>query len=180
MKKKQLIVGLISVVILALLTSRVIRIYRSHVLLDWKRTAIPALEAFCDDTNSIAQEIELITAVGNIRTHSEWYSTRLLHFRNDEWAAYVNRSIRQNWRFPDIVITKGSDGRWFYTTLHFCPDMIELIGTPQPASLSAFRERYLFREFSGNPEEQLPPTWEKGMAWPMKVFETNQPSNNER
>lgn len=144
-----------------------VRAYKQHLMFEWKKQAIPEIDAFCADTNGPAAEFARIRAcIQNYEQHEEqYYSSRLIPFQNGDWIAYTNKSGNKDWRFYDFVIAKGSDGVWYYTTMHFCPDMIELSMNGQPKSLKSFKKRYYFREFSGKPEEDLMPTASNTFTW---------------
>jgi hypothetical protein len=70
----------------------------------------------------------------------------------------------------DICLAKGSDGRWYYTTCHFCVGMIALMmmqeevaqpyfpNPQQPPDLTFFISRYHLREFDGVSDECLKET----------------------
>jgi hypothetical protein len=138
--------------------------YKSILLSHWKRTAIPTIDSFCSDSNAIANEVAQLKASA-IKDEQKWFSSRLIPFKNGEWVAYAQKSCNKDWRFPDFVIAKGSDGAWCYTTMHFCPGMFELLMDGQPKSLKGFKKRYFFRNFSGDPSEKMPPTAPKTWSW---------------
>jgi hypothetical protein len=144
-----------------------LRAYKHHLMFEWKKQAIPEIDAFCLDTNGPAAEFARIRgSIQKNEQHAEqFYSHRLIPFQNGEWVAYANKSGNLDWRFHDFVIAQGSDGVWYYTTMHFCPDMIELFMNGQPKSLKGFKKRYYFREFSGNPEDELTPTAPNMFTW---------------
>jgi hypothetical protein len=161
MKRKGCLLGVGCAVAVTVGAAIVVPLYRAHLLNTWKRTAIPELARYTAASAEVARDLDRLRALTNADKNAKWFSGRLIPFPSGEWTAYANKSIRLDWRYPDMVITKGSDGRWFYTTAHFCPDLIELYMEGPPATLGAFRQKYFFRQFSGDPEEKLDPTWSR-------------------
>jgi hypothetical protein len=126
MKRKGCLIAFVCVAAATILDVIGVPIYRAHLLRVWKGTAIPELARYTAASAEIVRDLDRLRALTNADKNAKWFSGRLIPFPSGEWTAYANKSIRLDWRYPDMVITKGSDGRWFYTTAHFCPDLIEL------------------------------------------------------
>ena len=55
---------------------------------------------------------------------------------------------------------RGSDGKWYYSTYHFCVEMIVLRDMlDQPENLAKFRNECALREFDGHSDACLETTW---------------------
>ena len=87
---------------------------------------------------------------------SDWLSDNLILMANGEWIVYSAECGAADWRKCDIFVGKASDGKWYYTTYHFC-GMINLLF--QPPNLTSFIRHYALGEFDGNPESHPPATW---------------------
>jgi hypothetical protein len=78
---------------------------------------------------------------------------------NGEWMAYRNVCAKEEDRIADLVIGRGSDGKWYYSTFHFCIGMLNLRTMEQPESLPRFQTEYFLQEFDGHSDECLKKTW---------------------
>ncbi len=79
---------------------------------------------------------------------------------NGQWMAYRNVCAKEKEGIPDLFLGRGSDGRWYYSTYHFCIRMIvlkDMLG--QPESLAQFVQEGFLREFDGHSDECLKKTW---------------------
>jgi hypothetical protein len=80
--------------------------------------------------------------------------------RDGEWMAYRNIGAKEQGRIPDLFIGRGCDGRWYYSTYHFCTGMAVLkAAMEQPKTLAKFRADCFLQEFDGRPDEFLKRTW---------------------
>lgn len=82
--------------------------------------------------------------------------------RNGDWLAYANICHKQDGRIRDLFLGRGSDGRWYYSTFHFCNQMIVLKMEEQSTNLVEFAKTYYLREFDGRSDECLQKTWPAG------------------
>jgi hypothetical protein len=128
---------------------------------DWKANAIAEIARRSGDSNSIASEVKLLrTELANTNSDSvDWLSQQLLLMRNEEWMVYANKCSKEDQRIHDIFIGRGSDGKWYYSTFHFCIRMVVARGDDQPESLAVFAKRYFLVEFDGHSDECLQLTW---------------------
>jgi hypothetical protein len=78
---------------------------------------------------------------------------------NGEWIVYRSATHKQGTRFPELFIGYASDKQWYYTTYHFCRQLMVLEVDGQPSSLSAFREEYSLATYSDEPFQNLTATW---------------------
>ena len=88
-----------------------------------------------------------------------WISEDLIVMTNGQWIAYRNVCQKEAEQIPDMFLGLGSDGRWYYSTYHFCVRMINLKDVMgQPKSLTEFSKIYYLREFDGHSDECLKET----------------------
>jgi hypothetical protein len=87
----------------------------------------------------------------------------LIVMTNGEWMAYSNVCRKKQRRIHDLFVGRGSDGKWYYSTYHFCIDMIVLrmdaIQGEAPGSLGEFTNKYFLREFESSSDDCLQKTW---------------------
>jgi hypothetical protein len=89
----------------------------------------------------------------------EWMDAKGIFNEDGSWLAYRSRCHKQDPKVYDLFIAKASDGRWYYSTYHFCIDAIVLDMNGRPSSLEDFRKDYSLVEFDGRSDEALKPTW---------------------
>lgn len=164
MKRRPLVV-LLAVVTLLVLAAIVLPFGSSRcrraAQQEWKRNAMAEIARLSSDGNWIANEIAALQAQPEEGTGSPngWLSGHMILLRTGEWVVYSNICHKEDWRMDDLFIGKASDGKWYYSTFHFCIGMIVLPMMGRPKDLPSFKnERYL-REFSGSAEEELGKTW---------------------
>ena len=105
-----------------------------------------------DDAAWRGQETEL--AVGEV-----WATGNLIVMKNGDWIVCDGQFHNQVDGVSDIFIGKASDGRWYYSTYHFCINNITLHMEPQAADLDAFKTKYALHEFDGKSDDALKKTW---------------------
>ena len=129
----------------------------------WKEQAITRLAAYSQDTQALSNEIAVVRARPSEDMHDDWIGTNVLLFTNGEHFVYAHIDSKQDSRIHDLFIARGSDGKWYYSTFHFCIDMItvrgEILGKPAHGSLAEFAATYHLREFDGRSDECLQQTW---------------------
>jgi len=88
-----------------------------------------------------------------------WISDDLILMANGQWITYRNVCRKEEERIPDLFLGLGSDGRWYYSTWHFCVRTINVKDVMvQPKSLTEFSKTYDLREFDGHSDEYLKET----------------------
>lgn len=122
---------------------------------------------WADDGNWRAQEIEVLTKRTNdSRVIAEgWLTDKLILMQSGEWLVYRSHcsKAKPHW-VKDIFVARGSDGKWYYSTFHFCVGMCALLmdQETQPPNLAMFVHEYNLREFDGRSDECLKET----KTWP--------------
>jgi hypothetical protein len=127
--------------------------YRMRV--DWKYKAIAQLAERTIDNEEIHAELgNLRTTQEKIGEHKVWFHEKVMLMKNGEWLTFEFRHGP-----PHLFLAKTSDGRWLYSTYHFCTNMGMLMADDAPDSIDAFKERYFVREFDGKSDVCLETTW---------------------
>ncbi len=134
---------------------------RTKARKDWKANAIAEITRSFGNSNWLASELrQMRTEMAKGDSWSgDWVSEHLILTRNEEWMIYANKCRKEDERIHDIFIGRGSNGKWYYSTYHFCIGMVVARGDEQPESLAAFAGRYFLVEFDGRSDECLKLTW---------------------
>lgn len=127
----------------------------------WKNNAIAQVSKHASDPAWVAAQIEMIRARHSPSQgeHRYFSSPDMILMKNGEWIACASICRKQDWRIDDIFIGRGSDGKWYYSTYHFCIDMMNLTMYHERPSLQDFAQIYFLREFDGQSNDCLQATW---------------------
>ena len=90
---------------------------------------------------------------------ARWLSDHIILMRKGEWLAYANICRKQDKRIQDLFLARGSNGRWYYSTYHFCIGMMVLRMEEQPDDLTGFAKTYFLQAFDGQSDDCLQKTW---------------------
>lgn len=131
----------------------------------WKEKAIPEITRRSGDREWVTNEIALLLsqdAGENGRVIAQgWLTDCMILMGNGEWLIYKSHCNK----FPphevkDIFLAIGSDGKWYYSSCHFCVGMVALLmmQREQPPNLAFFAKRYYLYEFDGKSDECLKAT----------------------
>jgi hypothetical protein len=128
---------------------------------EWKSKAIPEIATKFGDSNWLASETRTLNAKGVAGTSDSgnWISDHLLLMKNGEWIVYASKCSKEDSRIHDIFIGRGSDGKWYFSTYHFCIGMVALMGDERPESLAKFVAVYYLSKFDGRSDDCLNRTW---------------------
>jgi hypothetical protein len=158
-----LIVGLVSSALLR--SNRVMQARRA-----WKEEAIAVILQLANDHDGVQKEKAHIARTDTANDPSilaeKWLSNRMILMMNGEWLVYRNHCPKEALKpgakpqpyVSDIFLAKGSNGKWYYSTCHFCVGMMVIVGEDPPPSIEAFARRYHLREFDGESDECLQQT----------------------
>ena len=133
----------------------------------WKNEAIPAIASWAGDPPWRAQEMMILTnrtTDGRVLAEG-WLTDKMILTGSGEWLVYMSHcSKAKPHNVKDIFLARGSDGKWYYSTFHFCVGMVGLRGEQetQPPDLKMFVHEYHLREFDGQSDECL----KKTKTWP--------------
>jgi len=136
----------------------------------WKDAAIPNITGWAEDKNWRAQEIGILTdRTSNRRVLAEgWLTDKMILMQSGEWLVYKSHCSKERPHLvKDIFLAKGSDGKWYYSTFHFCVGMVALLGEQetQPPNLAMFVHEYNLRQFDGRSDECLKETGTWPASW---------------
>jgi hypothetical protein len=124
---------------------------------EWKNQAITRIEKRSADDPWIKSTIASSSQSG-------WNGDELLMMKNGEWIICQSICSKQNWFIHDLFVGKGSDGKWYYSTFHFCINKTVLRDESQPETLAQFVSAYWLTPFDGKSDACLQTTW-TGEPW---------------
>jgi hypothetical protein len=127
----------------------------------WKDKAIAELSSRVNDSAWVSSELARLRGTGTNSSDApdSWLSPHLIVMRNGDWIAYASICQKEDRRIRDLFLGHGSDGRWYYSTYHFCKGMIVLRLEDQSEDLATFAQTYCLRPFDGRSDECLRKTW---------------------
>ncbi|HTY87349.1 MAG TPA: hypothetical protein VMB80_07785 [Candidatus Acidoferrum sp.] len=155
--------------------------YPKHARRAWKEAALPEIRQLADDSNWVSREIHSLGATNSGQGHiiaERWLSDHMILMQDGEWLVYKSHCGKEApHRVSDIFLAKGSNGKWYYSTCHFCVGMCVLVmlqDTP-PIDLATFARVYHLKEFDGVSDACLLPTqtFPDNSQEPARIFTAN-------
>jgi hypothetical protein len=164
MKKKPAIAAVTGVILLAVAGLFLIQSgdrLHAKARKEWKEKEVAEIARSTSDAAWLAAETNRLktNAAPDPSDSAAWLSDRLILMKNGEWMIYASKCSKEDRRIHDIFVGRGSDGKWYYSTFHFCLGMVSLRMDDQPENLTKFGEIYFLREFDGHSDECLNLTW---------------------
>ncbi len=144
---------------------------------EWRDEAVARVEKRLADGQWLAGEVERLKAAAPMG-FGGWRGDHVLVMRNGDWIVCENICRTENDRIHDLFIGRGSDGRWYYSTFHFCINRIMLVNARQPDSLAQFADGYWLAPFDGRSDECLKVTWTGGPWGDEKLQAATQPASD--
>jgi hypothetical protein len=88
-----------------------------------------------------------------------WAHEHVILMTNGEYLVYGWWHGFNSGFVDHLFLAHGTDGKWYYSTFHFC-NRLAVLGIDDPAgSIAEFAKRYSVREFDGKSDECLKHTW---------------------
>ena len=134
---------------------------RSGARRAWKEKAVADIAFRVAGRAWATNEVAALRKTGSKddTSYEDWLSDHMILMRNGAWLAYASVCQKRNHRIQDLFLARGSDGQWYYSTYHFCIDMIVLRMEDQSEDLAGFAKKYYLRTFDGHSDECLQQTW---------------------
>lgn len=126
---------------------------------DWKTAALAGLGGLSITNEDFNRELELVRAKRGAGEHQQWTGKRILLMTNDEYLVYASRHGFNSGFVDHLFLARASDGRWYYSTYHFCNGMVGIMSDDPPGSIAEFVRTYSARQFDGKSDECLQHTW---------------------
>lgn len=132
----------------------------------WRDQAIATINGRLSQAGWVNGELAklkpAIAATRPSQTMGKWVGDEVLVFSNGEWMVCQNICRKSNPKIEDLFIGMGSDGRWYYSTFHFCRGKVVLSWEYPPDSLAHFVDGYWLVPFTPPSDECLKRTWSGG------------------
>lgn len=160
--KRRLIIGFsIPLILVGLVFGwwSVTRYKHQRARAEWMATTLPRLAEKSLTNEDINRELEALKANRGAGDLQEWTGDHVLLMANDEYLVYEYRHGFNNGFVDHLFLAHGSDGRWYYSTYHFCNHMATVTFAGPPGSIAEFARTYSAREFDGKSDVCLQHTW---------------------
>lgn len=125
----------------------------------WKTTTLTRLAAVSFTNEMVESEVRLMKARMGVGDHADWTGESVLVMTNGEFLVYASRHGANDGFVDHLFLAHGSDGRWYYSTYHFCNNMVGVMADEPPGSIAEFATRYAVRQFDGTSDVCLEHTW---------------------
>lgn len=125
----------------------------------WMAATLSQLSALSRTNENVCRELESLKANQVVGGHHEWTGDHVVLMTNDEFLVYGSRHGFNSGFVDHLFLAHGSDGRWYYSTYHFCNSMAGVRFDEPPGSIAEFASRYAAREFDGKSDVCLQHTW---------------------
>lgn len=125
----------------------------------WKGITLERLAGLSITNEEICRELEELKAGPKPNIDFGWAHDQVLLMTNGEYIIFGFWHSPYRGFVGDLFLGHGSDGRWLYSTYHFCNRMAAVRGDDPPGSIAEFEKRYSVREFDGTSAECLQDTW---------------------
>jgi hypothetical protein len=129
---------------------------------------LPQLSSLTADDPAIREELQFLAEAHRRSSQPnddplgegfiEWTGERVLRMTNGSYLCYRFRHGKNQGYVPHLFLARSSDGRYFYSSFHFCTRMGIVRMDDPPGSLNEFMRRYAVREFDGASLECLQQT----------------------
>jgi hypothetical protein len=129
----------------------------------WRDQAVVTIQHRFEDKAWLDSELEKWRPSAASRPYQGgWVGDELLVMKNGDWVICQNVCTKeQNTAVrTDLFIGRGSDGKWYYSTFHFCVGKCVLQMERQPDSLAHFVDGYWLAPFDGKSDDSLKTTWD--------------------
>lgn len=88
-----------------------------------------------------------------------WAHDHVILMTNGEYIVYAFWHGFNSGAVDHLFLAHGTDGKWYYSTYHFCSHMAGIVGDDPAGSTAEFAARYSARQFDGKSDECLKHTW---------------------
>ena len=127
----------------------------------WKNKSLAEISARLAQPDWATNQISHLKSIrsGDPDDWENWLSKELILLKSGEWLAFKNVCRKEKEHIHDCFLAQASDGQWYYSTYHFCVDMVSLKIEFQPENLASFKTNFCLRPFDGKSDLCLEQTW---------------------
>ncbi len=127
---------------------------------EWKGPALQRIAALSLTNEVVQRELAELKAGPRPNPHFlSWTHDHVLLMTNGEYIVFEFRHGYNIGTVDHLFLGHCSDGRWLYSTYHFCSQMAAVQGDAPPGSITEFETKYAVHEFDGKSDECLKHTW---------------------
>ena len=130
-----------------------------HQRTEWKNLTLERLAELSFTNGLVQRELAELKAGPTPNVDLGWTHDHVLLMTNDEYIVFEFRHGHNTGTVDHLFLGHCSDGRWLYSTYHFCGQMVMVRGDDPPGSVTEFETKYAAREFDGKSDECLKHTW---------------------
>jgi hypothetical protein len=121
----------------------------------WKSVALEQLARLSISSDEGRQELHELRTSRTNSTQPDWTREHVLLMTNGDYIFYEYRHGANIYFPPHLFLGRCSDGRWLYSSYHFCNSMAMVRSNEPPGSIVEFAKRYSAREFDGKSDDCL-------------------------
>jgi hypothetical protein len=168
-RKNSTVVAIVALAVAAIVAaSPIMRWRRMAYRRLWKDQAVERIAGLSQDTAWIQKQIHAMEnkqgGLGRQAPEYYWMREDIIVMADKSWIVYRAVASKQDKRIDDIFIGRASNGKWYFTTFHFCRGMITLRQAfGQAPDLAAFIRAYSLEEFDGRSDKALTNNWDKSL-----------------
>ncbi len=130
----------------------------TRVRQNWKNAALRRLADTSLTNGQILVELDQIRHP-TPSLNFGWAHDHVILMTNGQYLVYAFWHGFNSGAVDHLFLAHGTDGKWYYSTYHFCNHMAGILGDDPAASISEFASTYSLREFDGKSDECLKHTW---------------------
>lgn len=160
-RSRKAIFWLSGIVLLVAVPVGAFRVYQwryEHARGVWKTAALQRLATLSATNEDIRRELEELKAPSGPGEYRRWTGEQVALMTNGEYIVYAFWHGANSGFVDHLFLGRCSDGRWLYSTYHFCNHMAGADADP-PGSINEFAATYSAREFDGKSDVCLNHTW---------------------
>jgi hypothetical protein len=151
-----LFVGLLVLVVILFL---IVEYRQESERAQWKTETLAQL-AKKDQTDPFVQsDLATLTADSANTQLGTWAGNQVIRMINGEYLIYAFWHGSNMGYVDHLFLAHGSNGRWYYSTYHFCQQLVAIRSDDPPASIADFATKYSLSEFDGQSDICLNRTW---------------------
>lgn len=125
---------------------------------NWKDETLPVLAGMSITNETIQTELYQIKHP-TPDLNFGWTHDHVIQMANGECLIYAFRHGFNNGFVDHLFLAHDTDGKWYYSTYHFCSHMTGIPKNEPAGSIREFVQSYSLREFDGKSDECLKHTW---------------------
>ena len=171
-RKRALVIGVVALLVALVMTPFVLRSVhlrrRRAYRKAWKDLAVERIARLSADASWVQRETRTVeSGAGSYGGGDDaWLSRDIILMADGDWIVYQATGHKEDKRIDDIFIGKASNGKWHFSTAHFCYHMYVLVAmNGRPSDLAEFIETYSLEEFDGKSDRALGDTCGRAFSY---------------